>query len=197
MCPKNGCFVYHAMLYFFHVPTEVLSDLSVASQSAVLPHTDSLRLVNGSFSLPRLLAQEMLEVVDTCIEGTPYIASDEVNLQARGLGTMVAFWERMGNICPKVNIYHGPILQKDGSPCLTSCDLRWSHACHSRFLVWTSCPRRYPVDACVRLLPNCWTLACNVAAWQRDFPLYPPARQGLCPWTWWYTLLCVAFTSWS
>ena len=52
----------------------------------------------------------MLEVIDTCIEGTPYVPCDEVNLQARGLGTMVAFWERMRNICPEVNAYHGPIL---------------------------------------------------------------------------------------
>ncbi len=36
---------------------------------------------------------------------------------------MVAFWERMRNICPKINIYNGPILQRDGSQCLTSNDL--------------------------------------------------------------------------
>ena len=38
-------------------------------------------------------------------------------------GGMVAFWERMRNICPKTNIYNGPILQSDGSQCLTSKDL--------------------------------------------------------------------------
>ena len=44
-------------------------------------------------------------------------------MQARGLGSMVAFWERMRNICPKVNLYHGPMYGKDGEQCSTSMDL--------------------------------------------------------------------------
>jgi len=36
---------------------------------------------------------------------------------------MVALWKRMRNICPKVNIYHGPILKEDGTQCATDCDL--------------------------------------------------------------------------
>ena len=36
---------------------------------------------------------------------------------------MVAFWERMRSICPKVNSYNGPILMKDGTQCRTSRDL--------------------------------------------------------------------------
>ena len=35
---------------------------------------------------------------------------------------MVAFWETMRSICPKVNIYHGPILIKEGE-CTTDKDL--------------------------------------------------------------------------
>ena len=53
----------------------------------------------------------------------PYVPLDEANMQARGLGSMVAFWERMRHICPKVNIYHGPIFGKDGAQCVTSHDL--------------------------------------------------------------------------
>ena len=45
----------------------------------------------------------MLEVIDTLIEGVPYVPVDEVNVQARGLGSTVAFWERIRNICPKIN----------------------------------------------------------------------------------------------
>ena len=48
---------------------------------------------------------------------------DPVDTQARGFGDMVAFWERMRNICPKVNIYNGPILREDGSQCRTALDL--------------------------------------------------------------------------
>ena len=65
----------------------------------------------------------MLEVVETCIEGIPFVPNDEANSQARGLGNMVAFWERMRSICPKVNIYHGPILTGAGEQCITDKDL--------------------------------------------------------------------------
>ena len=52
------------------------------------------------------------EVIDACVEGIPFVPLDEAKMQARGLGSMVAFWERMRNICPKVNLYHGPIYGK-------------------------------------------------------------------------------------
>ena len=64
-----------------------------------------------------------LKSVETCIEGIPFVSNAEANTQARGLGNMVAFWERMRNICPKVNIYHGPILTKAGDQCTTDKDL--------------------------------------------------------------------------
>ena len=57
------------------------------------------------------------------IVGIPYLPSDPVDTQARGIGNMVAFWERMRNICPKVNTYNGPILKESGAQCLTSQDL--------------------------------------------------------------------------
>ena len=65
----------------------------------------------------------MFEVIDDYLTGTPYVPSDSTDSQARGLGSMVAFWERKRNICPKTNIYNGPILQSDGSQCLTSSGL--------------------------------------------------------------------------
>ena len=73
--------------------------------------------------MPRTLVQSLVEVIDACVEGIPYVPLDEANMQARGLGSMVAFWERMRHICPKVNIYHGPIYGKDGAQCVTSHDL--------------------------------------------------------------------------
>ena len=73
--------------------------------------------------MPRTLVQSLVEVIDACVEGIPYVPLDEANMQARGLGSMVAFWERMRHICPKVNIYHGPIYGKDGAQCVTSNDL--------------------------------------------------------------------------
>ena len=36
---------------------------------------------------------------------------------------MVAFWERMRNICPKVNACYGPVYGREGKQCVTSLDL--------------------------------------------------------------------------
>ena len=106
-----------------NVPKDVVEDLILASRSAILTSTESLKQVNGCFAMPRVLVQSLIEVIDACVEGIPFVPTDEANMQARGLGTMVAFWERMRNICPKVNLYHGPIYGKSGEQCTTSIDL--------------------------------------------------------------------------
>ena len=106
-----------------NVPKEVVEDLVVASKHSVLSSTETLQTVNGCFSMPRTLVQSLVEVIDACVEGIPFVPLDEANMQARGLGSMVAFWERMRHICPKVNIYHGPIYGKEGGQCVTSKDL--------------------------------------------------------------------------
>ena len=106
-----------------NVPKDVVEDIIVASKHSVLSSTDALQTVNGCFAMPRTLVQSLIEVIDACAQGIPFVPLDEANMQARGLGSMVAFWERMRHICPKVNIYHGPIYGKDGGQCVTSKDL--------------------------------------------------------------------------
>ena len=106
-----------------NVPKAVVEDLILASRKAIIQDTHGLFVSNGCYALPTLLIHQMLEVVETCIEGIPFVPNDEANSQARGLGNMVAFWERMRSICPKVNIYHGPILTKEGEQCITDKDL--------------------------------------------------------------------------
>ena len=106
-----------------NVPKAIVEDLILASRKAIIQDTHGLFVSNGCYALPTLLIHQMLEVVETCIEGIPFVPNDEANSQARGLGNMVAFWERMRSICPKVNIYHGPILTKEGEQCITDKDL--------------------------------------------------------------------------
>ena len=101
----------------------MIEDLIHQSQGAVLSSLDGLIISNGSVFLPRASIQVMFEVIDDYLTGTPYLPSDSTDSQVRGLGSMVAFWERMRNICPKTNIYNGPILQSNGSQCMTSNDL--------------------------------------------------------------------------
>ena len=106
-----------------NVPKAIVEDLILASRKAIIQDTHGLFVSNGCYALPTLFIHQMLEVVETCIEGIPFVPNDEANSQARGLGNMVAFWERMRSICPKVNIYHGPILTKEGEQCITDKDL--------------------------------------------------------------------------
>ena len=35
--------------------------------------------------MPRTLVQSLVEVIDACAEGIPYVSLDEANMQARGL----------------------------------------------------------------------------------------------------------------
>ena len=105
---------------WINVPNEVATDLVREFRAAVIANLDLYQQVNGCYSLPRMRVQEMLEVIDRSIEGIPYVPMDEANVQARGLGSMVAFWERMRNICPKVNAYNGPVYGREGKQCVTS-----------------------------------------------------------------------------
>ena len=78
-----------------NVPKAIVEDLILASRKAIIQDTHGLFVSNGCYALPTLLIHQMLEVVETCIEGIPFVPNDEANSQARGLGNMVAFWERM------------------------------------------------------------------------------------------------------
>ena len=113
----------HITDQWVNVAPDVLQDLILHSKGAVISTLDSLPVVNGAVSVPRSSIQEMFTVIDDYIAGIPYLPCDPVDTQARGFGNMVAFWERMRNICPKVNIYNGPILREDGSQCRTALDL--------------------------------------------------------------------------
>ena len=113
----------HITDQWVNVAPEVLQDLIHYSKGAVLSTLDSLPVVNGAISVPRSTIQDMFTVIDDYIVGIPFLPNDPVDTQARGFGNMVAFWERMRNICPKVNTCNGPILKENGAQCLTSQDL--------------------------------------------------------------------------
>ena len=62
-----------------NVPKDVVEDLVVASKHSVLSSTETLQTVNGCFSMPRTLVQSLVEVIDACVEGIPYVPLDEAN----------------------------------------------------------------------------------------------------------------------
>ena len=146
-----------------NVPKDVVEDLIMASRSAVLCSTDSLQQVNGCYAMPRVLVQTLIEVIDACVEGIPFVPMDDANMQARGLGSMVAFWERMRNICPKVNLYHGPIYGKGGEQCTTSMDLDEAMLATRDF--WFQPPDNHD---------NAWQPVLDCYATGTPWPSFPP-----------------------
>ena len=95
---------------YVNVPKEVVQDLIHRSKGVVLSDTGELTACGNAFVLPRLKLHDMLEVIDTLHTGGGYLPVDDANAQARGIGNMVAFWERMRSVCPRILTYNGPIL---------------------------------------------------------------------------------------
>ena len=93
--PGNIC----AHAQWINVPSAVATDLVKESRSAVI---DDLPTSQWVLCSSRMRVQEILKVIDRCIEGIPYVPLDDAYAQAKGPGNMVAFWERMRNICSQV-----------------------------------------------------------------------------------------------
>ena len=86
-----------------NVPKEVVYDLINRSKGVVLADTGELTASGNAFVLPRLKLYDMFEVIDTLHTGSGYLPVDEANAQVRGIGNMVAFWERMRSVCPRIS----------------------------------------------------------------------------------------------
>ncbi len=91
------------------MPKAVVTDLINRSRGVVLADIGELTACGEALVLPRLKLHDMLEVIDTLSSEAAYLPVDEANAQARGLGNMAAFWERMRNACPRIATYNGPI----------------------------------------------------------------------------------------
>ena len=72
-----------------------MEDLIVASRSAVISSPDCLQQVNGCYAMPRALVQTLIEVIDACVEGIPFVPTDEANMQLVPL----VLWLHSGNAC--------------------------------------------------------------------------------------------------
>ena len=106
-----------------NIPVWIIEDLIKQTRGAVIQTVEHLPVVQGACSIPRVVLQDCFDVIDTLQENVSYVPMDEVSMQAKGLGNMLSFWERMRNVCPKVNSYNGPILNRDNQCCVTSRDL--------------------------------------------------------------------------
>ena len=106
-----------------NIPRGIIEELIKHSRGAVMQSVEHLPVVQGACSIPKVVLQDCFDVIDTLQENASFVPNDEVSNQAKGLGSMLSFWERMRNVCPKVNSYNGPILNKERKQCVTSRDL--------------------------------------------------------------------------
>ena len=121
---------------------KVICECSATNDRVILCHTPALlepidQCTLGTFDQFDECFEANMNVsliLPTLSSETTYLPIDEANAQARGLGNMVAFWERLRNVCPRIATYNGPILTHLGEPCKTAEDL--DAAMLAAVLVW-------------------------------------------------------------
>ena len=173
---------------YVNVPKRVVVDLITRSKGVVLADIGELAACGEAVVLPRIKLHDMLEVIDTLSSETTYLPIDEANAQARGLGNMVAFWERLRNVCPRIATYNGPILTHLGEPCKTAEDLDAAMLATRQFWFeepvcddshWDPILEAYdnaPIDGLLsRLLIAAlfWVLFCTLKTPHQDLMEYP------------------------
>ena len=67
-----------------NIPVWIIEDLIKQTRGAVLQSVEHLPVVQGSCSIPRLLLQDLFDVVDTLKENISYVPNDDVSSQAKG-----------------------------------------------------------------------------------------------------------------
>ena len=150
-----------------NIPIWIVEELIKQTRGAVIQSVEHLPIVQGACSIPKLLLQDLFDVIDTLKENAGYVPNDEVSTQAKGLGNMLSFWERMRNVCPKVNSYNGPILNSENQQCITSRDL-------DEAMLET---RQFWFDSADQF-DNAWQPVLEVYANTPRWPAFPPPLAG-------------------
>ena len=66
------------------------------------------------------ILKQMFDFYDQISASRHYPSLEQTNLQARGIGNNINFWNQLRAICPKGVMYNGPILNSQGDHCTTS-----------------------------------------------------------------------------
>ena len=154
--------------HWVNIPVWIGEELIKQTRGAVLSGVEHLPTVQGACSIPKLLLQDLFDVIDTLKENSSYVPN-EVSSQARGLGTMLSFCERMRNVCPKINSYNGPILNSENQQCVTSRDLDEAMLETRHF--WFDSPNYYD---------NAWQPVLELYASAPRWPTIPPPGREVC-----------------
>ena len=74
----------------------------------------------GKISVRSDILKQMFDFYDQISASCHYPSLEQTNLQARGIGNNINFWNRLRAICPEGVMYNGPILNSQGDHCTTS-----------------------------------------------------------------------------
>ena len=151
-----------------NIPLWIAQELIKQTRGAVISSAEHLPVIQGSCSITRLLLQDLFDVIDTLKENASYVPNDEVSSQGKGLGTMLSCWERMRNVCPKINSYSGPILNSENVQCVTSRDL--DEAMQTRQF-WFDSPATYD---------HAWQPVLGLYERTPRWPPIPPPGRDVC-----------------
>ena len=152
-----------------NIPRGIVEELVKHSRGAVIQSVEHLPVVQGACSISKVVLQDCFDVIDTLQESVSFVPNDEVSNQAKGLGSMLSFWERMRNVCPKVNSYNGPILNKERRQCVTSRDLDEAMLETRHF--WFEAPTKFD---------DAWQPILEVYSQADRWPSIPPPSREVC-----------------
>ena len=105
-----------------HIPIKQYQALQAVTYQVFASHP-APEIQAGKISVRSDILKQMFDFYDQISVSRHYPSLEQTNLQARGIGSNVSFWNRLRAICPKGVMYNGPILNSKGDHCTTSCML--------------------------------------------------------------------------
>ena len=102
-----------------HIPAEQYRALqSVTYHLFAAPSAEAVQ--RDKVSIRSDVLRQMFDFHDQISASKGYANLEQINVQARGIGSNINFWNRLRSICPKGATYNGPILNQNDEHCTTS-----------------------------------------------------------------------------
>ena len=102
-----------------HIPAEQYRALqSVTYHLFAAPSAEAVQ--RDKVSIRSDVLRQMFDFHDQISASKGYANLEQINVQARGVGSNINFWNRLRSICPKGATYNGPILNQNDEHCTTS-----------------------------------------------------------------------------
>ena len=102
-----------------HVPSTHFYALQDATHHIFATNVIS-EIYPGKVTIRSDLLKQIFDFLDQITASRQYPDVEQVNQQARGIGSNITFWNRLRAICPKGAIYNGPVRNRNGEQCTTS-----------------------------------------------------------------------------